>query len=87
MSKWDKTTKGICGIKPELWKDIITDSYPNSLQAGAKIIKHLLERYDGDFTKTLKHYKGAKRNFKSVNIALNHYDKLKKGPTWRAFGK
>ena len=78
--KFDKTTTGICGIKPNFWESVLQGNNPNSLYSGYLVLNHLLEKH-GDIHTAISKYKGAKRNFKttekaieiSKNLVLNHY--------------
>ena len=78
--KHDKTTTGICGIKPNFWENILQGNNPNSLYSGYLVLNHLLEKH-GDIHTAISKYKGAKKNFKttkkaieiSKNLVLNHY--------------
>jgi predicted nucleotidyltransferase len=71
----DKTTKGIGGIKT-LWSDVIKDADINSLEATSLVLDHLLERYDGNLTLALKHYKGAVNNMTPVDKVLKIYKEM-----------
>ena len=78
--KYDKTTTGICGIKPNFWDNVLQGNNPNSLYSGYLVLNHLLEKH-GDIHTAIAKYKGAKRNLKttekaikiSKNLVLNHY--------------
>ena len=78
--KHDKTTTGICGIKPNFWKSVLQGNNPNSLYSGYLVLNHLLEKH-GDIHTAISKYKGAKKNFKttektieiSKNLVINHY--------------
>ena len=78
--KHDKTTTGICGIKPNFWSNVLQGNNPNSLYSGYLVLNHLLEKH-GDIHTAIAKYKGAKKNFKttekaikiSKNLVLNHY--------------
>lgn len=78
--KYDKSTTGICGIKPDFWKSVLKGNNPNSLYSGYLVLNHLLEKHGDIFTAIAK-YKGAKRNLKttekaieiSKNLVINHY--------------
>lgn len=78
--KHDKTTTGICGIKPNFWGNILQGNDPNSLYSGYLVLNHLLEKH-GDIHTAISKYKGAKRNLKttekaieiSKNLVINHY--------------
>lgn len=78
--KYDKTTTGICGIKPNFWDSVLQGNNPNSLYSGYLVLNHLLEKH-GDIHTAISKYKGAKSNLKttekaikiSKNLVLNHY--------------
>ena len=78
--KHDKTTTGICGIKPNFWENILQGNNPNSLYSGYLVLNHLLEKH-GDIHTAISKYKGAKRNLKttekvieiSKNLVINYY--------------
>lgn len=78
--KFDKSTKGICGIKSVYWIDEIKElnhTNINSLYAGSLVIEHLLNKYDGDLEKALIHFKGAKKNLTGVYKVINLYKELR----------
>ena len=68
--RFDRTTTGICGIKPDIWGSVIGDYNPNTLYSGYLVLNHLLEKHN-DFFKAVARYKGAKTNFKSTQKAVN----------------
>lgn len=74
-SATDKTTIGICGIKPELWKKVIKDYHPNSLYSGYLVLNHLLDYKNDNFFKAIAYYKGAVKNQSSTHkvLALNEF--------------
>lgn len=55
----DRSTVGICGIKAKLHQDVLAGVNPNSLLAGYLVLK----KYKFNTSR----YKGAVRNFKTVN--------------------
>ena len=73
--RFDRTTTGICGIKPDIWGSVIGDYNPNTLYSGYLVLNHLLEKHD-DFYKAVASYKGAKKNFKSTQKAVNLAEKI-----------
>ena len=78
--KFDKTTVGICGLKTKYWIDEIEEinhQNINSLYAGSLVIEYLLNKYNGDLEKTLKHYKGADKNLKPVKRVIEIYEGIK----------
>jgi len=72
----EKWTTGICGIRPNFWGHLLDDVEVNSLQAGAIVISHLLDRYNGDEFLALSHYKGAVYNYETVLRVLEIKDRL-----------
>ena len=69
--KFDKTTKGLCGIKTE-WIDIIpelNEDNINSLYGGYLVLSYLIEK-EGDLENALKKYKGSIKNYKPVQHTL-----------------
>jgi hypothetical protein len=78
--KFDKTTVGICGLKTKYWIDEIEEinhQNINSLYAGSLVIEYLLNKYNGDLEKTLKHYKGADKNLEPVKRVIEIYEGIK----------
>lgn len=78
--KWDKSTIGICGLKTKYWIDEIEEinhQNINSLYAGSLVLEYLLNKYNNDLFLTLKHFKGADRNLKSVNRVIEIYKGIK----------
>lgn len=78
--KFDKSTKGICGIKSVYWIDEIKELNKhniNSLYAGSLVLEHLLNKYNGDLEKALIHFKGAKKNLTGVYKVINLYEELR----------
>lgn len=73
--RFDKTTTGICGIKPELWKDVIGDNNPNSLFSGYLVLNHLLEKHQNLFD-AVASYKGAKTNFTTTERVIELSKKI-----------
>lgn len=73
--RFDKTTTGICGIKPELWKDVIGDNSPNSLYSGYLVLKHLLDKHQNLFDAVAR-YKGAKTNFITTERVIDLSKKI-----------
>ncbi len=70
-SKFDKSTRGICGIKTE-WIDVIPELNKdniNSLYAGYLVLDYLIAQ-EGDVTKALKKYKGSIINNKPIHRTL-----------------
>lgn len=78
--KFDKSTTGICGLKTKYWIDEIEEinhQNINSLYAGSLVLEYLLNKYNGDLEKTLKHYKGANKNLEPVNRVIEIYKGIK----------
>ena len=77
--KFDKLTKGICGIKL-YWIDIIpelNEDNINTLQGGELVMNYLLAKHKGNKYNALKEYKGSIKNLKPVNSVLELENKLK----------
>ena len=78
--KFDKSTTGICGLKSKYWIDEIEEinhQNINSLYAGSLVLEYLLNKYNGDLEKTLKHYKGANKNLEPVKRVIELYEGTK----------
>lgn len=78
--KFDKSTVGICGLKTKYWIDEIDEinhQNINSLYAGSLVLDYLLNKYNGDLEKTLKHYKGADKNLEPVKRVIEIYKGIK----------
>lgn len=73
--RFDKTTTGICGIKPELWKDVIGENNPNSLFSGYLVLNYLLEKHQNLFD-AVASYKGAKTNFTTTERVIELSKKI-----------
>lgn len=73
--RFDKTTTGICGIKPELWRDVIGDNNPNSLFSGYLVLKHLLDKHQNLFN-AVASFKGAKTNFTTTKRVVELHKKI-----------
>lgn len=71
----DKDTIGIGGIKAKFYS---IDAPINSLLAIEQVWVSLLCRYNGDFRKALKAYKGTINNYKSYNITMALYNRIHK---------
>ena len=70
-------TRGLCGIKLNVWKDEIPELNKNnvdSLYAGSLVLDYLIEKNDGSFHEALVEYKGAEKNMKTVEKV---YDTLR----------
>lgn len=69
--KFDKTTKGLCGIKAE-WISVIpelNEDNINSLYGGYLVLSYLIDE-EGSFEKALRRYKGVIINDKPVKHTL-----------------
>ena len=78
--KFDKTTTGICGLKTKYWINEIEEinhQNINSLYAGSLVLEYLLNKYNGDLDKALKHYKGAVNNLEPVKRVIRLYKEIK----------
>jgi len=78
--KFDKSTTGICGLKTKYWVDEIDEinhQNINSLYAGSLVLEYLLNKYNGDLEKALKHYKGANKNLEPVKRVIKIYEDIK----------
>lgn len=78
--KFDKSTTGICGLKSKYWINEIEEinhQNINSLYAGSLVLEYLLNKYNGDLEKTLKHYKGANKNLEPVKRVIRLYKEIK----------
>ena len=78
--KFDKSTTGICGLKTKYWIDEIEEinhQNINSLYAGSLVLEYLLNKYNGDLEKALKHYKGANKNLAPVKRVIELYEGIK----------
>ena len=78
--KFDKSTVGICGLKTKYWIDEIEEinhQNINSLYAGSLVLEYLLNKYNGDLEKALKHYKGANKNLEPVKRVIKIYEDIK----------
>ena len=69
----DRLTHGIGGIKTGIHK---LKHNANSLLGIEELWVRLMKANKGNFTKSLKMYKGTVRNYKSFNITMNLYRKL-----------
>jgi hypothetical protein len=69
----DKNTVGVGGIKPSVWK---LQCNVNSLMAIDEIITQLEDKGYTPY-EVIKHYKGAKKNFKSTDKCYDLYLRLK----------
>ena len=77
---FDKSTTGICGLKTKYWIDEIEEinhQNINSLYAGSLVLEYLLNKYNGNLEKALKHYKGANKNLEPVNRVIEIYEEIK----------
>lgn len=72
----DKTTIGICGLKPEFWEKELKGNNPNSIYSGYLVLSYLINT-KGDLYKALKHFKGAKKNLKNVDKVIELVEYLK----------
>ena len=74
-------TYGICGIKAEIWYQIIPElnhTNINSLYAGSLVLDYLLKKHNYALVPTIKEYKGASRNFKPVHKVMRVYRSMHK---------
>lgn len=76
--KYDKETKGICGVKL-YWIEMIpelTISNINTLKGGELVLNYLIEKHKGSLFKALKDYKGSVNNLEPVHKTLSLYKEL-----------
>lgn len=73
--RFDRTTTGICGIKPDIWGNVLGDNPPNSLYSGYLVLNHLLEKHE-DFFAAVAKYKGARTNFNSTERVISLAERI-----------
>ena len=78
--RYDKTTKGICGIKTLRINEIpeLTHKNINTLYAGSLVLEYLLAKNNYNMYEALKDYKGAIKNTESVDKVFEVYNNIKK---------
>lgn len=79
LGKFDKKTKGICGVK-SYWIDIIpelTKENINTLRAGELVLDYLLVENKDNLFEALKDYKGAEKNLAPVYKTLEIYKEIR----------
>lgn len=77
--KYDKETRGICGIKEYLIGEVphLTKENINSLKGGELVLDYFLLKNNNNLFEALKDYKGSNKNLEPVYKTLKIYDDIK----------
>lgn len=77
--RYDKNTKGICGIKTYLIGEVpyLTKENINTLKGGELTLDYFLSKNNNNLFEALKDYKGSIKNLEPVYKTLRIYEDIK----------